>query len=210
MALKSDTLNGFDPIARWYDRLARFVFGKALSDAQTCHLSAIPAEARILVLGGGTGWWLPMLFKMNPHCEVWYVEASEKMIAQAQKNLSVDHPIHFVHSTVLPADLPGSFDVVITYFFMDLFDTDEAVARSRMLFDRLSDHGSWLMADFVNKRWWHGALLWVMYKFFNVLDMVHIHRLPDWDEVLQGWKPRLTQSFFGDFIQSTVYQKRYI
>lgn len=47
--------NNFDRVASAYDTLARTAFGGSLKKAQCHWLHQIPADAKVLVLGSGTG-----------------------------------------------------------------------------------------------------------------------------------------------------------
>jgi ubiquinone/menaquinone biosynthesis C-methylase UbiE len=51
-------LNNYDRIARIYDKLSRMVFGKSIVRAQQSILPFITTPARMLIVGGGTGWIL--------------------------------------------------------------------------------------------------------------------------------------------------------
>ncbi|HEY9047693.1 MAG TPA: class I SAM-dependent methyltransferase, partial [Ohtaekwangia sp.] len=69
----------FDSIAPVYDMLSRIVFGRSMVKSQRHFLKYIPAEASVLILGGGTGWIIQELFAVNNTCTIVYVEASQKM-----------------------------------------------------------------------------------------------------------------------------------
>ena len=93
-------MNNFDSVARIYDGLSNLIFGKAIRRAQTAYLSDIRPGANVLVLGGGTGWLLSELSKVNPTCKVWYIDASAKMIElskEATRNAA--HETVFIHGT---------------------------------------------------------------------------------------------------------------
>ena len=75
----------FDFIAPFYDLLARLVFGRAISRSQTRFLLEIPSGAKVLILGGGTGWILLDIFRQANPSEVLYLEASSHMLAKAQE-----------------------------------------------------------------------------------------------------------------------------
>ena len=48
---------GWDRIARIYDRLARLVYGRQIVRAQVDLLEHISPGSRVLIVGGGTGWF---------------------------------------------------------------------------------------------------------------------------------------------------------
>ncbi|MGB4971920.1 MAG: class I SAM-dependent methyltransferase, partial [Cyclobacteriaceae bacterium] len=127
--MAASQLNRFDRVASFYDRLTGFVFWGSLIKAQECNLEAISDNSDVLVLGGGTGNFLNKLLSRNNGCRIWYVEASQKMIERAKKNLNFTDRIIFIHGT--HENLPEQkFDVVITHFFVDLFTEQELRAVS--------------------------------------------------------------------------------
>ena len=50
-------MNGFNSIAPVYDALATLVFGRSIRNAQLCFLGDIGYRGKVLILGGGTGWF---------------------------------------------------------------------------------------------------------------------------------------------------------
>jgi ubiquinone/menaquinone biosynthesis C-methylase UbiE len=78
--------SGYDKLAPVYDWLAVFFVGKQIQQAQLKWLSYLSDRKKLLILGGGTGWMLPAVFQINPNLVIHYVDASAKMIAQAQAN----------------------------------------------------------------------------------------------------------------------------
>ena len=78
----------YDSIALIYDRLARLVYGRSLVNAQLYLLDAIPAEAHVLIVGGGTGWVLEEITKRHPSgLSIDYIDAASKMVALAKKGM---------------------------------------------------------------------------------------------------------------------------
>ena len=55
----------FNTVARPYDFISRLVFGDSLVEAQTSLLHYIPSNSQILIVGGGTGWILEEISKIN-------------------------------------------------------------------------------------------------------------------------------------------------
>jgi ubiquinone/menaquinone biosynthesis C-methylase UbiE len=202
-------LNRFNGISRWYDPLTSVVFGKAIRDAQTCHLNLVPRDSKVLVLGGGTGWWLNDLMK-NDVSRIVYIEASEKMLGQARKNIFDKDRIQFIHGTekAIPK-LNESFDVIITFFYLDLFDFYSLQKNISILHHSLKHEGLWLVADFVQLTWWHRNMLRVMYLFFRLINAMDTYHLEHWEKCLHDMNMELVtqESRYGRFIKSGVYRK---
>src|SRR6187401_1800947 len=110
--------NSFDRVALFYDALARMVFGKSMKESQFFYLDKVPEGAKVLILGGGTGWLAKQLLQINLSCTIVYKEASVEMISRSRKRMSEDDlkRIQFVHSSEIESG--ETFDVVITNFFL--------------------------------------------------------------------------------------------
>ena len=199
-------LNRFDSIAPIYDGLASLAFGQSIKKAQRAHLGDVPARSDVLVLGGGTGKWLGELLGQDAGCRVWYVEASLKMIHLAKKNLKGNGRVVFIHGTHL--DIPDrKFDVVIAHFFVDLFNGPDLEKLSGKVATVLKKNGKWIVADFVNRKYWHGAMLWLMYLFFHAIGALDHKGLPEWDGIIQrkSFVKENTMVFYKGFIESVLY-----
>ncbi|MEQ8363115.1 MAG: class I SAM-dependent methyltransferase [Cyclobacteriaceae bacterium] len=202
-------LNRFDRIAPFYDWLASFVFGSSLVNAQEQHLDSITDYSDVLVLGGGTGKFLSKLLDKNNGCRVWFVEASQKMIDLAKRNLENSDRVVFIHGT--HENLPDQkFDVVITHFFVDMFTESELNVITQQVQGHLKSEGLWFVADFVQRKYWHRIALKAMYLFFNAIRALDLNELPDWDRIIQSkyFKKTSVRSFYGSFIDSAAYSKR--
>jgi len=200
-------LGGFDKIASMYDGLARLVFGESIRQAQTCFLNDIPPQSKVLILGGGSGWLLTQLLRLKPECEIWYIEASEKMIELAKATVNSNH-IHFIYGTEDSIPTLIQFDVVITAFYLDLFTEKSLGVVVKKIQNKVKPDGIWLVTDFVgNKKWWQNILLGMMYRFFRVLCGIEAVGLPNWNQSLvsQDLVKRKSRFFYRAFIESTVY-----
>ena len=82
------TAKGFNRLAPRYDALVKLFFGNDLLRATTHYFDRLPPNARLLVVGGGTGNFFAALGRARPDCKVLYVDLSERMIALAQQRLA--------------------------------------------------------------------------------------------------------------------------
>jgi tRNA (cmo5U34)-methyltransferase len=203
-------LNGFDRIAIIYDLLNRMVFGSAVRRAQAHYLSHIPARSHLLILGGGSGWLLAKITAAIPDAEIWYIDASQKMIGLSIKRTNAASRVHFIHGT--EEDIPASisFDVIITPFFLDLFEEETLHRLIHRISRSLRGGGIWLAADFVNNHtWWQRLLLKVMYSVIHRMCRIEARKLPGWQSCLQknGFIKMKSKFFFAGFIESTVFHR---
>ena len=205
-------MNGFNLIAPVYDGLSTLVFGNSIRRAQQYYLEEARAARKILVIGGGTGLILGALLEINPSCEVWYIEASSRMLDRAKKRLArrPESRVHFIHGTEhdIPAEV--EFDVVIANFFFDVFQPP-ALEKTISLIGRVvSGNGKILVSEFVaNGVWWHRIMLTIMYLFFRLVGALDARKLPDWQNQLrrEGFGESKSRLFCRAFIKSAVYQR---
>ncbi|GAB3839129.1 class I SAM-dependent methyltransferase [Hymenobacter jeollabukensis] len=207
----------FDSVAAFYDPLARLVFGPTLLRAQRAALqTGLPtagAAPRVLFIGGGTGRVLPELLAVSPGAQVLYLEASARMLRQAEE-LARPLPaaagrVQFRHGTetaLLPAE---QFDVIVAFFLFDLFPPAELAD----LLARLQRHAHggtrWLVADFAPpRRGWQRGLQWLMYRFFGLTSGVRGRQLPDIVGALGqlGLRPAWGQQWADGLVQAGVWQ----
>ncbi|MBL3657737.1 class I SAM-dependent methyltransferase [Fulvivirga sediminis] len=201
--------NNFNLIAPIYDVLSWMVYGKELLRAQVEYLNVIPAGAKVLIIGGGTGACLESLNKLNIPLEIIYLEASSAMIERARRrgpleNLCINYQLG------TEADLRGDFDVILTFFFLDLFSESNLKKIIQALYRSLKRDGIWLMADFRNtETLWQKQLIKVMYYFFRIVSRIEANGLLDLQEYLSHQPLRLINKklFFHGMVASHLYRK---
>ena len=200
--------NDFDRIAIVYDGLARLVFGSSIKLAQVCFLMDVPPQSKVLIVGGGTGWFLAELLKLNPTCEVWYVEASEKMLELSKEKTNHSSRVHFIRGTENSIPAKIKFDVVITNFYFDLF-TNTSLDSVLIKIQGVVKPGTlWLVTDFTDgNKWWQSILLKTMYRFFQKTCNVEASQLTDWNQQLTkiNLVKKKSKLFFGEFIEAAAY-----
>lgn len=206
-----NSLNTFNWLAGFYDRLVKIIFGDSLNNAQLVYLKDIPPEANVLILGGGTGLILKELGKINQSCSVWYIEASSAMIKQAKKNIRNSNQqvrIYFIHGTENEIPDGIEFDAVITNFFLDLFSASVLEKVIQKIKPSLATQGIWLVSDFVTpSRYWQKILLNMMYFFFRKTCDIESSHLPPWELKLgnAGLVQMKSKMFFCSFVKSAVF-----
>jgi ubiquinone/menaquinone biosynthesis C-methylase UbiE len=199
--------NDFDKLAFVYDKIAHVIFGKSIVQSQIFFLHEIPEGSRVLILGGGTGWILEKLMEAKPSVEVCYIEASQNMISLARGRMQNHKRIQFIHGT--ENEIPSeAFDAVITNFYLDLFEGQSLKQVLQKIKRSLAPNSKWLIADFVDKNWWHRLMLKIMYLFFTATTKIEAGKLPDWNTavVQMGGTKRDSKFFYGDFIETAIFQ----
>jgi ubiquinone/menaquinone biosynthesis C-methylase UbiE len=201
--------SGFDFLAPVYDALAPLIFGRSIVRSQTWFLDKIPPNAKVLILGGGTGWILKELLEKNSTCPVWYVEASAKMMERTRARL-LRGQVTLIHGT--ENDIPANvaFDVIITNFYLDLFSERKLEKVIKQISNQTQSSSRWLVTDFVNREvWWQRLMLKIMYLFFRSICDIEAERLPNWITCLNThqWTEASSKDWYGAFIRSTVWDR---
>ncbi|WP_254411504.1 class I SAM-dependent methyltransferase [Dyadobacter diqingensis] len=204
----------FNAVARPYDFMSRLVYGNALVESQVSLLKYIPANSRILIVGGGTGWILEAIAKIHDAgLEITYVEVASSMIALSQKRETGQNKIIFIHKTIEDYQTNQPFDVIITPFFFDLFTENKVKTLFHGLDEQLKTGGLWLYTDFIpdkyQTRLWQKMLLKAMYFFFGFLSKVEARQLTNMDQYFEKKYVTVNQNwFYGNFIRSNIYKKQ--
>lgn len=209
--------NDFNFVAPFYDQLARLVFGSAIRKAQTWLLPFIPENARVLILGGGTGWLLTEMLTQTNAGRILYLEASEKMLQRSKKRYASSPgnsktQVEFRLGTekdLLPAE---TFEVIVTPFLLDLFLPASLAKLMQELYARLNPGGRWLVADFEPRNasnYWQKGLLKMMVLFFKLTANLQSNALPNLEAVFAGLPLKLLrkENFYRKLIFAAVYRK---
>ena len=146
---------GFDAIAFAYDTLTRIVFGRAIAKSQLQFLKLLGECNHVLVLGGGTGWWMNDFLQANPNTRITFIDASSEMIRIAREKTNRSSEVNFIHGTEDSIPIDITFDAVVVFYFLDLFTNDSLPGVIKKIKHTLSYNALWLATDFVNDKKWH-------------------------------------------------------
>ena len=201
----------FNNSAWFYDRLSRLIYGNALVKAQVWLLNHIPENSNVLIVGGGTGWILEEIAKIYPTgLQVTYVEVAPAMIAQSKNRDTGGNEVIFINNAIEHLKFATSFNVVITPFLFDNFKEINLDKIFNSMHRALKPGGIWLNANFqLTGKWWQQVLLKSMFLFFRLLCNIEASELPKIQNQFQlnGYAKIDNKTFYGHFINSSVYQK---
>lgn len=207
-------VNNYDRIAANYDRLSRLIFGKAIVRAQQALLPLLTPPARVLIVGGGTGWILEEIARVCPSgLTIDYVEISSNMLDLARMRDFKKNKVTFIHAAIEDYLSPAAYEVVMTPFLFDNFSYERAREVFQKLDNMLENGALWLFTDFhIDKglnRLWQKTLLRSMYVFFRSISHVEADQLPAMATLFNTNSYRLTLEtyHFGRFIRSAAYRK---
>ena len=108
----------------------------------------------------------------------------------------------------IPSD--QKYDVVITAFFWDMFDTSTSVKMKESLDLKVKNDALWLLADFKNTDiWWQQILMKVMFWFFGLTCRIEASELPDFSQIFDEQKHNVLfqKNFYHGMIESTLYKQ---
>ena len=206
--------NNYDSIARVYDSLSRMVFFRSQVKAQLDQLHYLSTGQSILIVGGGTGWILEEISKVQPNgLRITYVEVSANMLELSKKRSTANNSVTFIHSPIEEFRVEGMYDVIITAFLFDNFMEEKVEKVFNQLHIQLKRDGIWMFTDFFyaekSGRIWQLYLLKVMYWFFRKVSDIEAKALIHTERyfVEKGYRVLQEQYYYGKFIQSIVHQK---
>lgn len=206
--------NDYNRIAGFYDTLSRVVYQRSIINAQGFLIQLINNRDKILLAGGGTGWILEEISKLQrQNISVVYVEKSSAMIKLAQKRKFENITVEFIEAAIEEYNTTEKFDVVFTAFLFDNFLQDKIDIIFLKLDTYLKQKGFWLYADFINnksnKKNWQQVLLKTMYLFFRLSAKIETQELVDMQPYFENNYSMITQQFYyNKFIQAIAYKKR--
>jgi len=206
--------NNYNSIAKYYDTISRVVYQRAIIKAQVFLIQFIKDNDRILLVGGGTGWILEELSKLQrKNLTAVYVEKSAAMIKLARKRNTPHIKTTFILQPIEYYTSADKFDVIITPFLFDNFVRNKINILFTKLDGFLKPRGIWLYADFVNdgteKKLWQRILLRTMYKFFRLTADIETQELVDMKPYFTKRYQLLSeQLYYKKFIQAIAYRKR--
>jgi tRNA (cmo5U34)-methyltransferase len=203
--MSNNLATGFNRLAPFYDALARIVIGRGIRASQLHFLNHLATKNKLLILGGGTGWILPFIYKVNPTLQIDYIDVSLKMIELARGRVK-DSKVRFIAGT--EGNIPDTdYDCVITNFYLDLFDDTKLPSVILCIKNSLQSGACWIVTDFVNERKWHKRTLTIMYKFFRLTAGLQTQNLPLWEQGLRmvGASQHEMKKYTGGFIKSILF-----
>jgi ubiquinone/menaquinone biosynthesis C-methylase UbiE len=161
-------MSNYNHIAWAYDGLARVVYGRKLARAKQAFLEEIPTQAKILVIGGGTGEIIDHLQKMSSYGEIDFIETSKHMIRRAEKRDRSKLEVNFYQQPILEFEKTG-YDCILVNFFFDQFSLPEAQHILRHVKAKLNRDGVLIFSDFIaTSNYWDRLITRVMYLFFKI------------------------------------------
>ena len=147
----------FDRIARIYQTLELLSFGRALERTREHYLPEMESARSALVLGDGDGRFLAKLLARNQQLHAVAIDASQRMLDLLRTRCQENASRLMTRRGDLRGDVAallrgprqdGSFDLVVTHFFLDCLSEDELEMLVRSVRPRLSSTAWWIVSEF--------------------------------------------------------------
>lgn len=198
----------YNYIAPYYDLLSRICFLNRQQLAHKIILKHLNSGDQILWLGGGSGWFLEDINKLNIDLEFDYVEFSTVMIEKAKARKVSNINVNFYQEDFFQFVPNKNYDVIITAFVFDHFSEKECEILLKKYNQFLNKKGKWAYVDFCEEQnFIQRFLTKSMVLFFNLVagigakDFPKVNGLFDDFELIEG------KEYFGNYIQSKIYKK---
>ncbi|MFG0266173.1 MAG: class I SAM-dependent methyltransferase [Rhodopirellula sp. JB055] len=214
----SDSVRGYDRLARWYGVLEKPVFRKDLQLARVALLSELPPVDRILMLGDGDGRLLAEVLRTQPSARVTSVEQSPRMRRLQKRRvtqLGAEDRVRLVCQDARQWTAGGeTFACVIAPFFLDCFTESELECHLPQWMALVEPGGWFYHVDFVvPAAGWRRlrATFWsaVMHRFFKWQTGLTVRELVPVEAFFDGadWVIQQTQTLNHGFVQSRLYRR---
>lgn len=192
------------------------MFGGALERSRASFISQVATARRVLLAGEGNGQFLDLALGRAPSTtELVILDASRRML-EAARHRCRGHPsgrrMTFVCGDARTWSPGGrAFDLFITHFVLDLYPP----ANQERLVANLDAHAAaeayWIDVDFVPEppQRAHQALMWLQYRFFQLVAAVEADRLYASDAIFRrlGWQLVDTRQHVGGLVQARLWHR---
>jgi ubiquinone/menaquinone biosynthesis C-methylase UbiE len=180
----------FDPIARPYRWLEYLSFGPWLQRCRRAQLEHLTEAQHALFLGDGDGRFLARLLAANTTLTADVVDSSRSMLGILDRRIrrsgsQARQRIGLHHADALQWNPAGSYDLVVSHFFVDCFYPHQL----EQLFDRVLPHLSpgahWVISEFAIPRnafvaYFARGIVGLLYRAFGLMTGLPVRALPDY------------------------------
>ena len=209
----------FDRVARPYRWLEYLSFGPWLERCRRAQLTHLGGARRALLLGDGDGRFLARLLVANPALTADVVDSSHAMLAILDHRIRRSGPqvrrrICLHHADALEWNPSGSYDLIVTHFFLDCFFPHQL----EQLFDRVLPHtlpgARWVVSEFAIPRnpltgYLARGIIGLLYRAFGLLAGLRVRTLPEYATALHrcGLVPSHDRRYLGGLLCSQVWTR---
>ena len=201
--------NNYNFVSPFYDLIAKCVFLNSIQKAQNKFIPTIPDKSTILYIGGGSGKSINLILKNKPGIHITFIDTSSKMLEKAKKNCNSQNQVEFILGD--ESAIPNKkFDVIITFFFLDLFSLLNQDLVFKKLNSFLHTNGIWLLADFIKaENWWQNVIESIMFTFLKLSTNIESSSVNQIEAHFKKSRFYLENRsrFYGGYIFSSKFRK---
>lgn len=209
----------FDRLAPHYRWLEGVTAGGLLQRVRTTWLDSLHDRRRVLLVGVGRAPFAEALLRRYPQCELVCVDASAAMLARARRRIAklegAARRVTWLHASVPEwRPPPGTFDAIVTCFFLDCFPRPLLAEIIAMLAQSAAPAATWIVADFAlpargPARWRARGIHALMYAFFRWTTALPARRLtpPEGFIRAHGFQLRGRRSFSWGLLRADLWRR---
>lgn len=205
----------FDRVARPYRWLEYLSFGPWLARCRSTQLAHLTTARRALLLGDGDGRFLAHLLAINPTLTADVVDSSRSMLTLLESRIRKSgdhHRICLHHADALTWHPAGTYDLIVTHFFLDCFFPHQL----EQLFDAVLPHvrpgAQWVISEFAippnpfASCLAHGIIAW-LYRAFGWATGLRVRALPEYAASLRrrGFLPMHDRRYLAGLLCSQLW-----
>ena len=175
---------GFDRLVGMYDPIVQLVFGNRIELLQAKTLERLGPVNRVLIVGGGTGKILTQCLELNRPEYTVFAELSEKMMASAEKRVSISSGPMVQFTQTDYRTRTDRFDAIIFPFVLDCYSTDEVKEHLMAAKGLLTKKGRVALIDFnleagtvFRGSWIKKCFIDFLYAFFRLTTSMKASQL---------------------------------
>jgi ubiquinone/menaquinone biosynthesis C-methylase UbiE len=205
----------FDRVARPYRWLEYMSFGPWLARCRSAQLAHLTSARSALLLGDGDGRFLARLLAANPNLTADVVDSSDAMLNLLDRRLrksGFHHRVRLHHSDALQWNPTGSYDLIVSHFFLDCFFPHQL----EHLFDAVLPHAlpgaHWVISEFAIPSnpfaaRFARAIVCGLYQSFAWTTGLRVRALPDYAPSLhrRGLTLSQDQSYLAGLLRSQLW-----
>lgn len=177
---------------RWYGGLAQLATLGAYRRHMKAILKQMPNRGRLLVAGGGTGWFAWQAARQCPNLLVVYYDPSPAMVQLTrQRATPLPHNL-LVYQQAKPPIKHAPYEAVAVNFVFDIFTPTQAIAFIKTIKNNMAAGAKLFVVDYKPARFgWQKIFFKLMFIFFeNKLPNLQNKKIYDYIPLLtkQGFK----------------------
>jgi ubiquinone/menaquinone biosynthesis C-methylase UbiE len=207
----------FDLIARPYQWLEYLSFGPWLGRCRRAQLEHLAGAQHALLLGDGDGRFLARLLAANPTLIADVVDSSHSMLRILDRRvrrsgLQARRRICLHHADALDWSPSGSYDLIVSHFFLDCFYPHQLEQILDRVLPHLRPGAQWVISEFAIPRnaaaaYLARGLIGLLYRAFGLLTGLPVRALPDYTCSLlrRGFVPRRDRRYLAGLLCSQLW-----